>query len=329
MGDLMENWTRRNVMGTALAAGAAVPFLVPHGTAHAQGPSWADRKRTVRVRDREMAYIETGSGDPIVFLHGNPTSSYLWRDVIPHVEHLGRCIAPDMIGMGDSDALPDSGPGTYKFATHRDYLFELFEALGVTERAIFVVHDWGSGVGFSWAEQDPARMRGLAFMEPILRPPEFPANPEPAGGPFATFRSSEGEQAVLENNMFVEQLLIGGLEYYLSEADKAEYRRPYTEPGESRRPTLTWPRELPMDGEPSDTEELVMSYTDWLANDTQVPKLFVRANPGAILSDGDLLEYVRGFSNQREVMVYGSHYVQEVSPHAIGRALAEWIGSLA
>lgn len=325
----MRRLTRRSLLGATIAAGVAAPLAIPRRAARAQAPSWADRKRSVRVRDLEMAYIERGSGDPIVFLHGNPTSSYLWRDVIPHVEHLGRCIAPDMIGMGDSDPLPDSGPGAYKFATHRDYVFELLETIGVTERAIFVVHDWGTGVGFSWGEQDPSRMRGLAFMEPILRPPESPANPEPTEGAFATLRSPEGEQAVLENNMFVEQILIGGLEYYLSEADKAEYRRPYTEPGESRRPTLTWPRELPMGGEPADTEELVMSYTDWLANDTQVPKLFVRANPGAILADEDLLEYVRGFSNQREVMAYGGHYVQEVSPHAIGRALAEWIGSLA
>ncbi len=325
----MKVWTRRHLLGTALAAAAAAPLALRHGRSRAQEPSWADRKHKVRVRGLEMAYIERGSGNPIVFLHGNPTSSYLWRNVIPHVEHLGRCIAPDLIGMGDSDPLPDSGPGVYKFATHRDYLFDLLEAVGVTERAIFVVHDWGTGVGFSWAQQDPGRVRGLAFMEPILRPPGFPPTPEPRGGPFATLRSPEGEEAVLENNLFVEQILIGGLEYYLSEADKAEYRRPYRQPGESRRPTLTWPRELPMGGEPADTEALVASYTDWLANDEEVPKLFVRANPGAILANEELLEYVRGFSNQREVMAYGGHYVQEVSPDAIGRALAEWIGSLA
>lgn len=315
-------------MRSALAAAAAARIALSGAPLRAQGNDWAGRKRTARVRGRQMAYIETGRGSPIVFLHGNPTSSYLWRNVIPHVEHLGRCIAPDMIGMGDSDVLPNSGPGAYKFATHRDYLFELFETIGIENQVTFVVHDWGSGVGFSWAQQNPKRVRGIAYMEAILRPPELPPTPAPTGGPFAIFRSPKGEAAVLENNMFVEQLLIGGLAYYLSEADKAEYRRPFLMPGESRRPTLSWPRELPMAGEPADTEALVRSYTEWL-RDSDVPKLFVRANPGAILSNEQILKYLRAFRNQREVMVFGSHYVQEVSPHAIGRALAEWIPTLA
>jgi haloalkane dehalogenase len=279
-----------------------------------------------------MAYYEVGQGDPIVFLHGNPTSSYLWRNVIPHVQHLGRCVAPDMIGMGDSDPLPNSGPGVYDFTTHRDYLFDLFRTIGVDEGAVFVIHDWGSGVGLAWAEQDPGRVRGIAYMEPILRPPEVPLPAEPAGGLFATFRSPAGEPAVLESNVFVEQILIGGLDLYLSEADKAEYRRPYLQPGESRRPTLTWPRELPFTGGPADTSALVQSYTGWLARDTTVPKLWVRASPGALLSTSPqsepLIEYVRGFSNQEEVTVFGTHYVQEISPHAIGRALSRWISRL-
>jgi haloalkane dehalogenase len=329
IGGIRMNWNRRDLIKAGLVAGAAVPVAVSPGRVAAQDVAWAQRKRKLRVRGIDMAYVEVGSGDPIVFLHGNPTSSSLWRNVIPHVEHLGRCIAPDMVGMGDSDPLPDSGPGAYKFATHRDYMFALLEELGVTERAIFVVHDWGSGIGFSWGQRNTSGMRGLAFMEAIIRPPAFPPTPAPTGGPFATFRSSEGEEAVLENNLFVEQLLIQGLAYYLTEEDKAEYRRPYLEPGESRRPTLAWPRELPMDGEPADTEALVRSYTEWLETDTRVPKLFVRANPGAIFSNPMILEYVRGFSNQTEVMVYGGHYVQEISPHAIGRALADWISGLA
>jgi haloalkane dehalogenase len=322
---------RRDVLVTggalaALAYGSARPK--PAFAQPVQGESWRARKRRVSVRGLQMAWYEAGSGDPIVFLHGNPTSSYLWRNVIPHVEHLGRCIAPDMVGMGDSDPLPDPGPGRYSFATHRDYLFETFDQIGVADNAIFVVHDWGSGVGFSWAQRHPDRVRGLAFMEPILRPPEFAQTPAPTAGAFATFRSDAGLQAVLEENMFVEQLLIGGLEYYLTEEDKAEYRRPFAEPGPSRWPTLEWPRQLPMGGEPRDTEELVMGYTRWLREDPAVPKLFVRALPGAILGNPQLLEYVRGFSHQREVSVYGGHYVQEVSPHAIGRALSEWIVSL-
>jgi len=329
----MTSISRRRFVQTSLAAATAASTTLRPEPAAAQQVTWVERKRYASVRGRRMAFYEVGRGDPIVFLHGNPTSSYLWRNVIPHVEHLGRCIAPDMIGMGDSDPLPESGPDVYKFATHRDYLFELLEAIGVGESAIFVVHDWGSGVGFSWGQNNSDHMRGLAFMEPILRPPDFPPSPEPTSGLFATFRSPEGEEAVLRNNVFVEQILIGGLDNYLSEGDKMEYRRPYLEPGEGRRPTLTWPRELPMEGEPADTAALVESYTDWLATDTSVPKLFIRANPGAILSTSDddaaLLEYVRSFNNQEEVTVFGSHYVQEVSPHAIGRALAEWISRLA
>ena len=320
---------RRHVIGGAAAAALSAPAILWSRTTRAQTSSWAAAKQKVSVRGRDMAYYETGSGDPIVFLHGNPTSSYLWRNIIPHVEHLGRCVAPDMIGMGDSDRLPNSGPGTYKFATHRDYLFGLFEELELTRNAVFVIHDWGSGVGFSWAQRYPDRVKGIAFMEAILRPPSFPETPAPTSGPFATFRSDAGEEAVLQNNMFVEQLLIGGLGYYLSEEDKAEYRRPYLTPGESRRPTLEWPRELPMAGEPADTEALVRSYTGWLENDERIPKLFVRGVPGAILANPTLLEYVQAFKNQREITVFGPHYLQETAPHAIGRALADWIPTLA
>lgn len=319
---------RRRVIQGVVAATVSAPAILKPRTVNAQTGNWAAAKRKVRVRGREMAYYETGSWDPIIFLHGNPTSSYLWRNIIPHVEHLCRCIAPDMIGMGDSDRLPNSGADTYKFATHRDYLFGLFEELGLTRDAVFVIHDWGSGVGFSWAERYPDRVKGIAFMEAILRPPSFPEDPAPTAGPFATFRSDAGEEAVLQNNLFVEQLLIGGLGYYLSEEDKAEYRRPYLTPGESRRPTLEWPRELPMGGEPADTEALVRSYTGWLENDERIPKLFVRGIPGAIFANPTLLEYVQAFKNQREITVFGTHYLQESAPHAIGRALGEWIPSL-
>ncbi len=312
----------------ATAVGAAAGSVWPRA-AQAQRSAWAEQKKKVRVRGLDMAYYEAGRGDPIVFLHGNPTSSYLWRNVIPHVQHLGRCIAPDMLGMGDSDRLKDSGPGKYRFAVHRDYLFDLLAAIGVQRRVTLVVHDWGSGVGLSWAQRDPSRVRGLVYMEPILRSASLPPAPEPTTGLFATFRSAAGEHAVLDDNVFVEQLLIGGLQYYLTEEDKAEYRRPYLTPGESRRPTLEWPRELPLGGNPADTADLVASYTEWLRADAGIPKLFVRAVPGAIVASPAMLEFVRGFKNQREVTVYGSHYVQEVSPAAIGRAIAEWLPTLA
>tara|TARA_R110002167_G_scaffold137339_4_gene324309 strand:+ start:796 stop:1779 length:984 start_codon:yes stop_codon:yes gene_type:complete len=318
---------RKLIQAVALAGGAAaLPLALGTQKAYAQDSSWAAKKKKVQVRGRNMAYYEVGTGDPIVFLHGNPTSSYLWRNIIPHVQHLGRCIAPDLIGMGDSDALPNSSDGTYKFSTHRDYIFEMLEAIGVRERVTLVIHDWGSGIGLSYAQRFPERVRGVAFMEAILNPSSLPPIPEPESGLFNIFRSEAGENVALQDNIFVEQILIGGLGYYLTEEDKAEYRRPYLVPGESRRPTLEWPRELPRGGNPADTVQLVTSYTDWFAA-SDVPKLFVRVNPGAIIPAGPLLEFVRGFKNQKEVSVFGSHFVQEISPDAIGRALSEWMSS--
>lgn len=325
----MTTIDRRTLIKTAIFGTASTLLSVSSAPSLAQAAneSWSGQKRKVRVRDLNMAWYEAGEGDPIVFLHGNPTSSYLWRNIIPHVQHLGRCIAPDLIGMGDSDPLPDSGPGTYKFSVHRDYIFEMLDAIGVRERVTLVIHDWGSGIGLSYGQRFPDRVKGIAYMEPILNPASLPSIPEPTQGAFATFRSAAGEPAVLENNYFIEQILIGGLGYYLSDADKAEYRRPYLQPGESRRPTLEWPRELPRGGNPADTSALVRSYTDWFAS-SAVPKLFVRVNPGAILSSQELLQFVRGFTNQKEVTVFGGHYVQEISPDAIGRALADWIPTL-
>ena len=312
---------------SAMAGGGA--FLP--GALNAQSGSvqraWADSKKRVRVRGLNMAYYEVGEGDPIVFLHGNPTSSYLWRNIIPHVQHLGRCIAPDLVGMGDSDPLPDSGPGVYKFSVHRDYIFDMLDALGVTERVTLVIHDWGSGIGLSYAQKYPQRVKGIVYMEAILSPSSLPPIPEPTTGLFPVFRSPQGEEAILQNNVFVEQILIGGLNNYLSEEDKAEYRRPYLQAGESRRPTLTWPRELPRGGNPADTVQLVTEYSDWFAQ-SEVPKLFVRVNPGAIISAGPLLDFVRGFRNQTEITVFGSHYVQEISPHAIGRGIAQWMSRI-
>lgn len=322
----MLTFNRRRLIQAAALGGAAatLPLALGPQKAHAQNSSWAAKKKTVRVRGLNMAYYEVGSGDPIVFLHGNPTSSYLWRNIIPHVQHLGRCIAPDLLGMGDSDALPNSTAGVYKFSTHRDYIFDMLEALGVRERVTLVIHDWGSGIGLSYAQRFPERVRGIAFMEAILKPSNVPSVPEPETGIFNILRSARGEEAVLQNNMFVEQILIGGLSYYLSEDDKAEYRRPYLQPGESRRPTLEWPRELPRGGNPADTVQLVTSYSDWFAA-SAVPKLFVRVSPGALIAAGPLLDAVRAFKKQREVTVFGTHYVQEVSPDAIGRAIAEWM----
>jgi haloalkane dehalogenase len=274
-----------------------------------------------------MAYVEVGSGDPIVLLHGNPTSSYLWRNVIPHLEGLGRCIAPDLIGMGDSEKLEPSGPDRYRFVEHRRYLDALLETLGVRERAAFVVHDWGSALGFDWANRHRDAVRGIAYMEAIVQPLTWKEWPEAARQLFQAFRSEAGEAMVLENNVFVDRVLPGSILRDLTDAEKAVYGRPYQEPGESRRPTLTWPRQIPVEGEPADVVAIVAEYSDWLVS-ADLPKLFVNAEPGAILT-GEVREFCRSWPNQTEVTVKGNHFVQEDSPDEIGEAVAAWLRGLA
>lgn len=280
-------------------------------------------KKKVTVHGRSMAYVEVGAGDPIVLLHGNPTSSYLWRNVIPHLQDLGRCIVPDLIGMGDSDKLPDPGPDSYRFVEHRRYLDGLLAQLGVTERVVLVVHDWGSALGFDWANRHRDAVAGIAYMEAIVRPVTWAEWPEAARGVFQGFRSPAGEAMVLDKNVFVERVLPGSIIRPLDDAEMAEYRRPFLEPGEDRRPTLTWPRQIPIEGEPADVVAIAADYAAWLRTST-VPKLLVDAEPGAILK-GAALEFCRTWPNQREVTVAGNHFLQEDSPDEIGTAIAEWI----
>jgi haloalkane dehalogenase len=282
-------------------------------------------RKSASVRGRRMAYVEVGRGDPIVFLHGNPTSSYLWRNVIPYLAERGRCVAPDLIGMGDSEKLPDSGPGRYRFVEHSQYLDELLAALGVRERVTLVLHDWGSALGFDWANRHRDAVRGIAYMEAIVKPLTWDEWPPPVRPVFQGLRSPAGEQMILEQNVFVEQILPGAILRKLSDAEMAVYRRPFREPGEGRRPTLSWPREIPVDGEPADVVEIVRAYGDWLRT-APVPKLFIDADPGAILR-GSAREFCRAWSHQTEVRVKGVHFVQEDSPDEIGRAIAEWLPS--
>jgi len=279
-------------------------------------------RRRVRVLDSEMAYVDVGAGDPVVFLHGNPTSSYLWRNVIPHVESVGRCLAPDLIGMGDSGRAP---AGSYRFVDHARYLDAWFEALGLT-RVTLVVHDWGSALGFHWARRHPERVRGIAYMEALVRPVTWEEWPEVARQVFQAMRSPAGEEMVLTKNVFVERIVRRSVLRGLGEVEMAVYRRPYLEPGESRRPTLTWPRQIPIEGEPADVVAIADAYSRWLAT-SDVPKLFVNADPGVILT-GPQREFCRRWPNQREITVRGSHFVQEDSPHEIGRALAEFVARL-
>jgi haloalkane dehalogenase len=261
-----------------------------------------------------------------VFLHGNPTSSYLWRNIIPHLSGSYRCIAPDLIGMGDSDKLEDSGPDSYTFVEHREYLDELIDALDLGDRVTLVVHDWGSGLGFDWANRNRHRVFGIAYMEAIVRPVAWADWPAAAKSIFEALRSDAGETIVLDKNVFVERILPSSVIRDLTSEEMGVYRGPYLEPGESRRPTLTWPRQIPIDGEPVDVHEIVTSYASWMAaND--LPKLFINAEPGSILT-GPQREFCRTWKNQTEVTVPGLHFIQEDSPDEIGEAIASWRASI-
>ncbi|RSS80789.1 haloalkane dehalogenase [Streptomyces sp. WAC06614] len=284
------------------------------------------RKHRVRVDGLDMAYVDEGQGDPIVFLHGNPTSSYIWRNVIPHVVDQGRCIAPDLIGMGDSDKIPGSGPDSYRFVEHRRYLDGLLRALDVRERVTLVVQDWGSALGFDWARRNAPAVRGIAYMEAFVATiPSWEAMPDEGAAFLRTIRSPAAEEMVLERNFFVEDVLPHQVLRGLTEQEMAVYRRPYTEPGESRRPTLTWPREVPVAGDPGDVHEAITRYAQWLAT-SPVPKLFVESVPGVMFEEHRAV--ARSLPHQTHVTVTGSHMLQEDAPDDIGAALATWLRTL-
>ncbi|MBL28386.1 MAG: haloalkane dehalogenase [Rhodospirillaceae bacterium] len=276
----------------------------------------------VDVLDSRMAYVDVGEGRPIVFLHGNPTSSYLWRNVIPHLEAHGRCLAPDLIGMGESGP---SNNGSYRFHDHAAYLDAWLAELGLKD-VVFVVHDWGSALGFYWAHRHPDSVRGIAYMEAIVQSLTWEDWPVVARPVFQGMRSPAGEDLVLQKNIFVERILPASVLRGLGEAEMANYRRPFADPGEGRRPTLSWPREIPIDGEPADVVAIVEAYGKWLST-SDIPKLFINAEPGSILV-GRQREFCRQWPNQREVTVPGIHFMQEDSPHHIGAAVAEFVKSL-
>lgn len=271
-----------------------------------------------------MSYADVGRGRAVVFLHGNPTSAYLWRNVIPHVAAGGaRCLAPDLVGMGRSEKAPS---GSYRFSDHARYLDAWFDAVLPDGDIVLVGHDWGSALGFHWANRNRERVAGLAYMEAIVQSLSWEQWPDAATRIFQGFRSPAGEKMILENNLFVERVLPGSVLRELTDAEMDAYRAPYLEPGESRRPTLTWPREIPLDGEPADVVAAVDAYSEWLAQ-TDVPKLFVNAEPGAILT-GSQREFCRTWRNQTEITARGSHFVQEDSPDEIGAAIADWLAGV-
>ncbi len=278
------------------------------------------RKR-VKVLDSEMAYVDTGNGAPIVFLHGNPTSSYLWRNVIREVEGSGRCLAPDLIGMGESGK---AGDGDYTFATHAKYLDAWFDAVLPSGKVVLVIHDWGSGLGFHWANRHRDRVEGIVYMEAIVQSMAWDDWPEGARRIFQGMRSDAGEEMVLKKNVFIERILPASVLRGLSDEEMEVYRRPYVEPGESRRPTLTWPRQIPLDGDPEDVTKFVEDYGTWFASEESPPKLFINADPGTILI-GKQREFCRTWPNQEEMTVKGLHFIQEDAPGEIGRAVAAFV----
>jgi haloalkane dehalogenase len=276
-----------------------------------------------QINGKRMAYIDEGQGDAIVFQHGNPTSSYLWRNVMPHLEGLGRLIACDLIGMGASDKLDDSGPGRYHYAEQRDYLFTLWDELDLGDRVILVLHDWGSALGFDWANRNRDRVAGIAYMEAVTMPIAWSDFPGPMRDVFQGFRSPEGESMVLEQNVFVEGVLPASVKRQLTDEEMDHYREPFRNPGEDRRPTLSWPRNIPIEGEPADVVATVEEYGKWLSQ-SDVPKLFVKGEPGALIR-GRALDFVRTWPNQTEVAVPGVHFLQEDSPDEIGAAVASFV----
>jgi haloalkane dehalogenase len=280
-------------------------------------------KQFAQIKGRRMAYIDVGTGPAVVFQHGNPTSSYLWRNIMSHSVGLGRLVACDLIGMGDSDKLSPSGPDRYGYAEQRDYLWGLWDALDLGDKIVFVIHDWGSALGFEWTRRHPDRVAGIAYMEAIVTPLTWADWPERARGAFQGFRSAGGEDMILAKNMFVERILPGSVLRKLTEEEMAEYRRPFTAPGEDRRPTLTWPRQIPIGGAPADVVAVVEDYARWLSAST-VPKLFINADPGSILV-GRQREFCRRWPNQSELTVKGLHFIQEDSPDEIGRAVADFV----
>ncbi len=290
-----------------------------------QGSAFAEKK-FIEIKGRKMAYIDEGEGAPIVFQHGNPTSSYLWRKVMPECVGLGRLIACDLIGMGDSDKLPDSGPGRYTYVEQREYLFALWEELGLEQNVVLVIHDWGSTLGFDWASQHPDRVQGIAYMEAAPLPLKWDDFPEYAQDGFKASRTPAGEDMVLRDNNFIEGFLIAAEKGNLSAADEAEYRRPVLNPGEDRRAMLSWARQISLDRSPADVTKIVSEMSEWLRC-SPIPKLWVKGDPGFI-SNGRLATFSQGLKNQTEVQVKGVHYLQESSGPEIGKVVANFVRSL-
>lgn len=278
-------------------------------------------KKSIEVLGRNMTYVERGEGSPIIFQHGNPTSSYLWRNIIPYLEDQGRCIAIDLIGMGDSDKLDDEGENTYSYHVQKKYFNACLNELEIKNDITFVIHDWGSALGFDWAYENQNSIKGICYMEGIVKTISWGDWPKDAKSIFQGFRSDAGEDLILKKNLFVEAVLPGAVIRDLSETEMNVYRRPFLKEIE-RRPTLDWPRQIPIEHEPLEVYKIVEDYSSWMSINN-IPKLFINADPGSILL-GKQREFCRKWKNQKEITVKGSHFIQEDSPHDIGKAISSW-----
>ena len=281
-------------------------------------------KKYVDVLGSRMAYIDEGEGETILFLHGNPASSYIWRNIIPHLTGRARCVAPDLIGMGDSDKLPDTGPDCYRFVDHQRYLEALYDQLDLGDEVVVVGQDWGSALAFDWARRHQDRLRGIVHTESIpceWTRDDFPI-PDDGLQNFLQLRTDAGEEMILGTNFFVEYTMPHGTLRTLTDEEMDEYRRPFLQPGEARRATLTWPRQVPFEGQPADVDAIVKSYATWLPG-AEVPKLFIDADPGFILT-GKIREWVMSWAHQDIITVRSKHFVQEDAPKEVGLAIAEW-----
>ena len=283
-------------------------------------------KKYTDVNNKKMAYVDEGSGETFLFLHGNPTSSFLWRNIAPHVEDLGRIVIPDLIGMGDSEKLEGVDNPEYKYHGQYGYLTSLIDELNLGDNIHLIIHDWGSAMGFQFARENPNRIKSITYMEAIVMPLTWDQWPDPATKIFGLFRSEAGEELVLEKNFFVERILLADSSTGYTEEEKSEYIRPFMNPGEDRRPTLTWPRQIPLDGEPSKVVEEVRLNAEF-HKESDIPKLFVNADPGSILI-GDQREFARSWKNQTEITVSGNHFIQEDSSEEIGSALRNFVENL-
>ena len=283
-------------------------------------------KKYKDIKNSKMAFIDEGSGDTFLFLHGNPTSSFLWRNIAPHVEDIGRIVIPDLIGMGDSDKLEGVDNPGYKYHGQYSYLTALMDELDLGNNIHLIIHDWGSAMGFQFARENKDRIKSITYMEAIVMPLTWDQWPDPATKIFGLFRSEAGEELVLEKNFFVERILLADSTTGYTEEEKSEYIRPFINPGEDRRPTLTWPRQIPLDGEPSEVVEEVRLNAEF-HKESDIPKLFINADPGSILI-GDQREFARSWKNQTEITVKGNHFIQEDSSEEIGAALRNFVESL-